>query len=107
MKVFINAVIVFIILCSGPVIVFSLARRFLLMTKEQARDHIKRSVRKIVALFGIVILLPSLFYLVTNFLDEVVHGPLTTGEFLRHIGKYSFQATGDLYAYIFSKMSGR
>lgn len=107
MKVFINAVVVFLILCSGPVIVFSLARKFLLMTKEQARDHIRRSVRKIVILFGIVSLVPSLFYLVTNFLDEVVHGPLPMGEFFRHAGKYSFQATGDLYAHLFSKMSGR
>jgi len=107
MKVFVNAVIVFLILCSGPVIFFSLGRRFFGLTKEQERDHIKRSVRNMLLLFGIVILLPSLFYLVTNFLDEVVHGPLTTGEFLRHIEKYSFHATGDLYAHIFSKMSGR
>ncbi len=107
MKVFMNSVMVFLIVCSGPLIFFSLGRGFFGLTKEQAHDHIKRSVRNILLLFGIVFLLPSLFFLVTNFLDEVVHGPVTIGEFLRHFGEYSFQATVDLYAHLFSKMSGR
>ncbi len=104
MSILINAVIVFLILCSGPVIVFSLARRFSLMTKEQERDHIKRSVRKILYLFGIAFILPSLFFLVTGFLDDVVHGPVTMGEYLKRFGEYSFQAAYNFYAHIFSKI---
>ncbi len=106
MKILINAVIVFIILCSGPVIVFSLARRFLGMTKEEERDHIRRSVRKVLFIYGVAFILPSLFFLVTGFLDEVVHGTMSAGEYLKHIWEYSFQATFDLYAHVFSKLSG-
>lgn len=105
MKILINAVVVFIILCSGPVIVFSLARRLLGMTKEQERDHIRRSVRKTLFIYGIAFILPSLFFLVTGFLDKVLHGPMSVSEYLKHIGEYSFQATFNLYADLFSKLS--
>ena len=100
-----NAVAVFAILCAGPVLFFSLGRKFFGLTKEQARDHIKRSVRNILFIFGIALILPSLFFLVTNYLDNVVHGPMTTGDFLKRSGEFSFQATFDLYAYLFSRFS--
>jgi len=101
MSMFINVIIVFVILCSGPVIIFSLARRFRLMTKEQELDHIRRSVRKTLFLFGIAFVLPSLFYLVFFFFNKVIHGSMTMGEYSGHIWEYSFQAICNMYAHLF------
>lgn len=106
MNIFINTIIVRLILCAGPAIFFYLARRFFGMTKEQEQECLKRSVSKILLIFGIMIILPSLFYLILNFFNEVVRGGMTTNEYFRHIGEFSIRATYNLYAQLFSRLSG-
>ncbi len=104
MSIFINTAIIFAILCAGPVIFFSLGRKFFGLTKEQAHDHIKRSVRNILLLFGIVIIVPSLFFFVSGFIDEVVHGSTPMSQYLRHIGDHSIRAAYNFYADIISRI---
>ena len=105
MDIFVNTIIVMLILCAGPAIFFSLARRFFGMTKEQERECIKRSVLKILLIFGIVFVLPSLINLVLNYFNEVVRGSMTLNEYLKRIGEFTFGATCSSYAHLFSKLS--
>ena len=78
-------VIIIVLLCAGPVIFFSLARRFFGMTQEQEQECVKRSVSKILLIFGIVFVLPSLLYLVSSFFNEVVRGGMSLNEYSTHI----------------------
>ena len=104
MNIFVNTAIVLILLCAGPIIFFSLARKFFGMTKEQESECVRRSVLKILLMFGIIFVLPSLFYLVSNFFNEVVRGSMTMNEYSKHIGEFSFQATYNFYTHLFSKL---
>ena len=97
-------VIIIVLLCAGPVIFFSLARRFFGMTQEQEQECVKRSVSKILLIFGIVFVLPSLLYLVSSFFNEVVRGGMSLNEYSTHIGEFTFRATYNLYAHLFSKL---
>ena len=106
MNLFFSMIIIVVILCASIVIFFSLARRFFGMTKEQERECVKRSVLKILLVFGIIFVVPSLFNLISSFFNKVLHGPMTLNEYSKHIAEYSFQATYNFYTRLFSKLTG-
>ena len=106
MSIFISMTIVIIILCVGLAIFFSLARKLFGMTKEQERTCLGCSAVKILLIFGIIFILPSLFNLVTSFFYEVVSGPMTLNEYSKHIGEFSFGTTYNFYTHLFSRLSG-
>ena len=105
MDILFNMIVVFLILCAGPVIFFSLARRFFGMTKETERECLKRSLSKILLIFGIIFILPSLLYLISSFYNEVARGTMTLNEYSKHLGEFSFRATNNFYGHLFSKLS--
>jgi|GEM_PF-4208264 len=106
MRELLNTFIVFGILCAGPVIFFSLAIRFFGMPKEHAVECIKRSVSKIAVIIGLLLVVPSLYYLVSSFMNEVIRGSMSLGDYVRHLWDFSFRETFDLYARLFSGFSG-
>jgi len=104
MNIFFSMIIIIVILCSGPVVFFALARRFFGMTKEEERECVKRSVLKILLIFGIVFVFPSVLNLVSSFIKEVVHGSMSLNEYSRHVMEFSFRATYNFYAHLFFKI---
>ena len=105
MNIFFSMIIILVIFCSGPVVFFALARKFFGMTKERERECIKRSVLKMLLIFGIIFVLPSLFNLASSFSNKVLHGSMTLNEYSKHIGEFSFQITYNFYANLFSKLA--
>ena len=98
-------IIIAAIFCSGPIIFFLLAGKSFGMTKEQERDCINRSAQIMISILMILIILPSLVSLISGFFNEVVRGGMPLNEYFRHIKGFSFHATNNFYANLFSKLT--
>jgi len=89
-------IIIAVIFCSGPVIIFFLARKFFGMTKEQEQECINRSVPRMLLILEIIIIVPCLLYLISIFFNNG-HS--------KHIGDFSIQSSYNFYTNLFSRLT--
>jgi len=73
-------------------------------TKQEEWRGLKRSIAGMLWVFGIIFILPSMVNLVSSFFHKVIWGSMTLGEYSKHIGEFSVQATYNFYADLFRRL---
>ena len=107
MYILLGITLIIVVLCSSLAVVFFLAQRFFGAPKEEKWKGFKRSVLGILLVFGTMFVLPALINLVFSLFNKVIWGTMTLNEYSKHIGDFSFPATYNFYAHLFSRLPKR